>query len=87
MPDSSNWTVNGNLYADRERTNQPNTYHASSSRALADCPESYGARVERVVEFRTGSDVSSLSDRPVRLRFVLKDADLYSFPFMPKSTP
>ncbi len=55
--------------------------------ALADCPEIFGDRIERIVEFKTGSDVSSLSDRPVRLRFVLKDADLYSFQFMPKSTP
>ena len=54
---------------------------------MADCPEIFGDPIERVVEFRTGGDGSSLSDRPVRLRFVLKDADLYYFSFMPKSPP
>ena len=54
---------------------------------MADCPEIFGDPIERVVEFRAGGDGSSLSDRLVRLRCVLKDTDLYSFPFMPKSTP
>ena len=54
---------------------------------MADCPEIFGDPIERVVEFRTGGDGSSLSDRRVRLRFVLKDADLYSFQFTSTSTP
>ena len=54
---------------------------------MADCPKIFGDPLGRVIEFRTGGDGSSLSDRLVRLRCVLKDTDLYSFPFMPKSTP
>ena len=34
-----------------------------------------------VVTWKSGADVSALSGRPVRLRFELKDADLYSLRF------
>jgi hypothetical protein len=33
------------------------------------------------VEWPNGADVAALEGRPVRLRFVLSDADLYSFHF------
>lgn len=46
--------------------------------ALADCPEHFGDSVSRTVTWKDGSDVSSLSGRPVRLRFELKDADVYA---------
>ena len=49
--------------------------------ALEDCLEHYGDSVDQTVAWESGSDVSSLSDLPVRLRFVLKDADVYSFQF------
>lgn len=49
--------------------------------ALADCPELFGNSIERTVGWKNGTDVSSISGKPVRLRFVLKDADLYSFRF------
>ena len=52
---------------------------------MADCPEIFGDQIEQVVVFKTGSDVSRLAGRPIRLRFVLKDADLYSFQFTKKS--
>ena len=48
---------------------------------LADCVEIVGDEIERVVTWRAGSDVGSLSGKPVRLRFALKDADLYSIRF------
>ena len=51
--------------------------------ALADCPEIFGDELARVVRWRKGGDVRPLSGKPVRLRFVLKDADLYSFQFAP----
>ena len=51
--------------------------------ALADCPEIIGDRIERVVAWKGGSDVSGLAGQPVRLRFVMKDADLYSIRFRP----
>lgn len=49
--------------------------------ALADCPEIIGDEIERVMAWHTGSDMSRLSGQPVRLRFVMKDADLYSLRF------
>ena len=48
---------------------------------LADCPEIYGDHVERVVSWKKGSDVRRLAGQPIRLRFVLKDADLFSIRF------
>jgi hypothetical protein len=50
---------------------------------LADCPEVFGDEIERVVAWKGGSDVSALAGRPIRLRFVMKDADLYSMRFRP----
>ncbi len=49
--------------------------------ALADCPEIYGDTIDQVVSWKVGPDVSALAGKPVRLRFVLKDADLYSLRF------
>jgi hypothetical protein len=34
-----------------------------------------------VVTWKSGSSVAALSGKPVRLRFVMKDADLYSIRF------
>ena len=48
---------------------------------LDDCPEIFGDSLDRVIHWRQGPDVSQLAGRPVRLRFVVKDADLYSFQF------
>ena len=48
---------------------------------LEDCPEVFGDDLERIVTWRNGADVSQLSGQPVRLRFLLKDADLYSIRF------
>ena len=50
---------------------------------LAQSPEIYGDEIDRVVTWKGGSDVSSLAGKPVRLRFVMKDADLYSIRFKP----
>ena len=49
--------------------------------ALADCPPIYGDAIEEVVKWNVGSDVSALAGKPVRLRFVMTDADLYSIRF------
>ena len=48
---------------------------------LADCPELIGDEIERVVRWNQVSDLSRLRGTSVRLRFVLKDADLYSIRF------
>lgn len=49
--------------------------------ALADCVDVLGDDLERAVRWSGGTDVSRLAGIPVRLRFVLKDADLFSFRF------
>lgn len=51
--------------------------------ALADAVEQIGDDLERTVQWRGGSDVSRLAGRPVRLRFEMKDADLYALRFRP----
>ncbi len=48
---------------------------------LADCPEIFGDAIQQVVAWNGGSDLRQLAGKPVRLRFVLKDADLYSIRF------
>lgn len=48
---------------------------------LADSDEIVGDSIERIVRWKTGSDISALSGKPVRLRFAMKDADLYSVRF------
>jgi len=49
--------------------------------ALTECPEMIGDRVRQKVVWKRGSDLSALAGRPVRLRVVLRDAELYSFRF------
>jgi len=49
--------------------------------ALADCDEVYGDDLARVVSWKNTPNLSSFAGRPVRLRFEVRDADLYSFQF------
>ena len=49
--------------------------------ALADAQEIIGDEIERVVAWKGNTDVSSLAGKPIRLRFAMKDADLYSIQF------
>lgn len=49
--------------------------------SLADSVELFGDTLDRKVTWKQGADVSALAGKPVRLRFKLKDADLYSFQF------
>lgn len=48
---------------------------------LGECPPVFGDSLERIVKWGKDSDLSSLAGKPVKLRFVLKDADLFSFRF------
>ncbi len=48
---------------------------------LGECPEIIGDEIEHIVAWHQGPDVSRLGGEPVRLRFVMKDADLFSFRF------
>ena len=49
--------------------------------SLSDCPQIYGDAIEQVVRWKGGSDVGKLAGKPIRLRFVMRDADLYSLRF------
>ncbi len=49
--------------------------------SLDDCDELFGDTVDRVVRWKNNSDVSKLIDKPIRIRFELRDVDLYSFKF------
>jgi hypothetical protein len=49
--------------------------------ALDQCVELLGDDLQRTVSWRGRPDLGRLSGAPVRLRFVLRDADLYSLRF------
>jgi hypothetical protein len=49
--------------------------------ARSDCHEVFGDEIERVVTWKDSGSVSRLASQPIRLRFILKDADLFSFRF------
>lgn len=51
--------------------------------SLDEAVEIYGDEIERTVSWKHGADVSQLAGKPVRLRFVMKDADLYSMQLKP----
>lgn len=48
---------------------------------LDDSEEHFGDSIQRSVVWKSGADLGSLAGKPVRLRFELKDADLYAFQF------
>ncbi|MSQ97602.1 MAG: hypothetical protein EXR98_24045 [Gemmataceae bacterium] len=48
---------------------------------LGDALELYGDSLEQTAFWTAGSDVSKLAGQAVRLRFVLRDADVYAFQF------
>lgn len=45
------------------------------------CFEIIGNQLDRAVEWNGSTDISALSGTPVRVRFVMKDADLYAIQF------
>jgi len=49
--------------------------------SLAECDEIIGDRLDYVVSWGGSSDVSALAGRPVRMRLVMHDVDLFSFKF------
>ena len=49
--------------------------------SVEDCVMQIGNEIDRKVIWKSGSDVSSLAGKPVRLRFSMKDADVFSFQF------
>lgn len=55
--------------------------------AIADSIEILGDDIARVVTWKGGAPLSKLAGRTVRLRFVMRDADLYSLRFAKDETP
>lgn len=49
--------------------------------SAADCHELIGNEIERAVSWQSGSNLGKLAGQPVRLRFEMKDADLYALRF------
>ena len=49
---------------------------------LEECSPLFGDTLNRTVTWKSGSDVSPLAGQPVRIRFVLRDADLYALQFV-----
>lgn len=49
--------------------------------SLEDCTPVFGDSIEREVYWNKGSDVSEFKGKVIRLRFVIRDADLFSFQF------
>lgn len=48
------------------------------------CPEMIGDEIERIVVWKKGSDLGELAGKTIRLRFEMRDADLFSFRFRSK---
>jgi hypothetical protein len=51
--------------------------------SLSDADELIGNYIEHPASWRSETDVSTLSNQPIRLHFVMKDANLYSLQFKP----
>lgn len=49
---------------------------------LREAVDMFGNRLAGHAAWKQGTDVSALAGQPVRLRFVMRDADLYSFQFV-----
>lgn len=49
--------------------------------SLAEAEELYGDSVDQTAMWQSGNDVAALQGKTVRLRFVLSDADIYSYQF------
>jgi len=48
----------------------------------ADCDPFHGDETAHLVTWRGKPDLSNLADRPIRLRFVMRDAKMFSFWFV-----
>lgn len=52
-----------------------------SGYVLTDCPEMLGDEIARTVAWSQGVGIKNLAGKTIRLRFMMKDADLYSLKF------
>lgn len=53
----------------------------AEGKAVAETEEMKGDAIDQPVTWKTGRTLRTLAGQPVRLRFVMKDADVYSFRF------
>ncbi|MFK7779426.1 MAG: SGNH/GDSL hydrolase family protein, partial [Gimesia sp.] len=49
---------------------------------LEDCDPIYGDHIARIVKWKNESDLASLAGKPVKIRFVMEDADLFALKFI-----
>ena len=70
-------SVAGSVYVEM----QDETGRAIPGFGVDDCWEIVGDSLDYTVNWKHGIDVGGLSGVPIRLRFSLRDADLYSFKF------
>jgi hypothetical protein len=49
--------------------------------ALADCEPLFGDTIDRTVHWKNNPNLSHHTSQPIRIRFVLNDADLYALRF------
>jgi len=49
--------------------------------SVEDCQMQIGNEIDRKISWKSGTDVSPLAGKPVRLRVSMKDADVFSFQF------
>ena len=49
--------------------------------SLEECPPIYGDRIDAAVGWMANSDLSDLAGRAIRLRIVVRDADVFAFRF------
>ena len=55
--------------------------HPQPGFTLDECPEIFGDAIDGTVRWESRGDMRLLAGQPVRLRFTLKDADLFAFRF------
>ncbi|WP_373652537.1 hypothetical protein [Schlesneria sp. DSM 10557] len=55
--------------------------------SLEECQEQIGNELDRVVTWKSGTSLKSIAGKPVRMRVVMKDADLFSFRFRDSRQP
>jgi hypothetical protein len=53
--------------------------------SLAECDELFGDTLNRTVTWGNRSNLSALAGKSIRLRIILREADLYSLKFEPAS--
>ena len=70
----------GGIWVEIQNTNG----HPLQGYTLEDCHEIFGDEIQREVIWKSVGSLGKWASTPIRLRFVLKDADLFSFQFCQK---